>query len=331
MGRGKTLTVAEIERIKIFNEQGFCTAAIARQINRSFEVVRNYLRDPENYGKNQRGRTYRATTERERRVILREASNSALTARQIRNIAGTSASVQTVRRVIKASPNIKRRKMKKKPHLTGLHKEARLLFCRERLAWTREWNKIIFSDEKKFNLDGPDGFSYYFHDLRKEERFLTRRHSRVGGVMVWAAISYNGPVSITVLEGKQTAQSYKTLLEMERSNITEKMQDSNWILQQDNAPIHTARLVKTWLEDEHIVVLPWPACSPDLNIIENVWGWLVKQIYEGGRQFDSRNQLIEAIKAAWEQLSLDYIRRLYESLPRRLCEVLENRGGHTHY
>ena len=71
----------------------------------------------------------------------------------------------------------------------------------------------FFSNEKKFNIDGPDGYNYYFHDLRKEKLFLQRRHSREGGVMLWGAISYYGTIDLVFETEKMTGASYKRILE----------------------------------------------------------------------------------------------------------------------
>jgi hypothetical protein len=76
--------------------------------------------------------------------------------------------------------------------LTQRHRENRFHFARNHTAWQEQWNSIIFKDEKRFCLDSPDGYLYYFHDLRKEEEFAARRHRREAGVMVWGAISSKG-------------------------------------------------------------------------------------------------------------------------------------------
>ena len=56
------------------------------------------------------------------------------------------------------------------PHLNKGHKARREEGVREKVQWNVEkGTKVIFSDEKKFNLDGPDGFQYYWRDLRKDE------------------------------------------------------------------------------------------------------------------------------------------------------------------
>ena len=86
-------------------------------------------------------------------------------------------------------------KMQGKSRLTALHKK-RLQFGKDHMHWIQEWQNVIFSDEKKFNLDGPDCYSYHWNHL--DEKGVTRsKRNFVGGtVMVWGAFCYQGKLHI---------------------------------------------------------------------------------------------------------------------------------------
>ena len=86
--------------------------------------------------------------DRDKRAILRVASNSQLTTKQIMKKSSVSASVSSVRRVLLSCKDIKRLKLKKKPSLTTKHKAERLRFAKERMHWKMKWRRIVISDEK---------------------------------------------------------------------------------------------------------------------------------------------------------------------------------------
>ena len=65
-------------------------------------------------------------------------------------------------------------------------------WVKKKVTWTKEKREIVvFSDEKKFNLDGPDGSQCYWHDLRKKQLFSKRLFGG-GSVMVWGDFSASG-------------------------------------------------------------------------------------------------------------------------------------------
>ena len=95
-----------------------------------------------------------------------------------------------------------------------------------------------------------------------------------------------------------------------------------WFFQQDNASIHRARHTSNFLHANGVNLLRHPACSPDLNSIENVWGWIARDVYRNGKQYASKNELQEAILASWSNIPLSLIETLVSSMPQRIFEVI---------
>ena len=106
---------------------------------------------------------------------------------------------------------------------------------------------------------------------------------------------------------------------------------NGWRFQQDNAPIHTSNHTKNFFTDTDIEVLECPADSPDLNLIENLWGYLFQKVYIDFKQCENVECLKEAIAFAWDSIDSEYLQKLARSMPRRCTEVIERKGDCTHY
>ena len=95
--------------------------------------------------------------------------------------------------------------MVSKPILTKKHKSARLQFCRHNMQ--QNWNLVWYSDEKRFNLDGPHRANYYFHDLRKYPLIASKRQQGGVGTLVWGAFSTNKKYVNCVLQPRLSINS----------------------------------------------------------------------------------------------------------------------------
>ena len=97
---------------------------------------------------------------------------------------------------------------------------------------------------------------------------------------------------------------------------------------QDNAPSHVSKTSRTWLEAKGFSggrIMQWPANSPDLNPIENLWAIIKREIYKNGMQFHTNDDLWRAIEVASKDISRTTFRNLTESMDRRLIQVIEKK------
>ena len=298
MGRGKALSEYEKGIIDALNDNGLSLNKISRRLGRSRCVVRNYLNNKEGYGtRKSKGRPM-VVRDREKRRIINCASSTGASLAKIKANTEVGISRTTIWRVIKKSESFKYCKRMKAPKLTDAHIQRRLNWAIERVYWREEWKNVYFSDEKKWNLDGPDGFQYYWHDLRKEEEMAHSRQFGGGSVMTWAAFSFDCTTQIAFLNGRQDSRKYVQTLE----EFYRPLHGQATIFQQDNAPIHTSSYTREYFTNSAITVLDWPALSPDLNPIENCWGIMAREVYQNGRQFSDKRSLTLAIINAWRNI-----------------------------
>ena len=331
MGRGKKITEVEVKLIHNLHNDGFTNRKIAQNVNRSVDLVNKVLKTVDYHIKYKYKGKKPALTPREKRLLAKKASNSFKTCRSIAAEIGVKCSLRTVQRFIKSNPNLERKKIKRRPVLNKTHITNRLNFAKSHMHWTKEWRTVLFSDEKRFCLDGPDAYSYYFHNLKMPELNQMRRQQGGGGVMLWGVITSYGKSKFTIVEGTLNSASYLKLLNDEFLPFYKQLRRRNLTFQQDNARPHTAKDTIAWFESKKIKVMQWPARSPDLNIIENLWSTLSRIVYANGKQFNNISELKSAVLDACDQLRPNDITTLYDSLSNRMYETILKSGKYTHY
>ena len=110
------------------------------------------------------------------------------------------------------------------------------------------------------------------------------------------------------------------------------------IYQMDNTPIYMSNLVKEWLEIHGVWTLDFPSYLPNFNPIEYLWLALKRKIFElylelkhMGQSKEDLKCLIEACKEAWLAIDQGLMRRLINSMDRRLEAVKKAHGWQTKY
>ncbi|GFU69390.1 transposable element Tcb1 transposase [Trichonephila clavipes] len=178
--------------------------------------------------------------------------------------------------------------------LTRQLRTARLQWC-EHHNWTeQEWASVLYSDESRFSLSS---------DCRRQ--------------LIWreSGTAYR-------------PERYIDEVLLPHVRLFRGAVDDKFVFMDDNATCHRTLAVHNCLDSEGIHRLVWPARSPDLNPIENVWDALGRQV--SGRNYPptNKNTLIRALTEEWDKLPQQLLDNVVQSMVRRVKCCITLHGGH---
>jgi hypothetical protein len=289
--------------------------------------------------------------------ITANAINRRMPYWQVGQELGLPVSEHTIRKAVRRK-GMNRRVARVKPYLSESTHQRRLAYALERKSWTIwDWRFTFFTDESAM------------HILNKGRTFVTRapdeeyhmdcvvpNFQNVAGCMVWGAISgiYGAGKSLFLNTschfsltsciiigplifwdakwGTITAERFIYYVIPIIKNYMQK--HPGLTFQQDNAGAYRARATQRELLLQGIEQMYWPASSPDLNPIKNIWQILKERIR---RRLRSENrphsvyELQQLVREEWNKLTLEEIRRRIDTMPERMEAVIKNQGGHTSF
>ena len=175
MGWKPQLTVGERGLIVGFRESNWSIRQIAAGLKRSRDAIARFLPDPGAYRKKKCPGRLKKLTDAARRALVREAKKGKSSSSQLVKDLKLAVKPRRVRQVLHSTPHLRFKRMMRATLMEERHKRNRLEWAKVKVTWTQaDWRHVVWSDEKKFNLDGPGGFAFYWHDLRQSEEVFSK-------------------------------------------------------------------------------------------------------------------------------------------------------------
>ena len=338
-GPGRGVHLDESTRLRIVTlsqDAHWSTKQIAHKVNCSREAVSLVLSRYRERGtakdKPGRGRK-RKLSNRECKEMARQAKKGKPATELARTRAiktKKEVSRSTVSRALRKE-GLRNLKVKDVEALSAENKAERLKYSKDMKGY--DFKRVLFSDEKKFPL--RSGLDRQWMDPRRRVSKEVQRWPEK--IEVWGACGYYMKAPLYFWEGTMKAPLYQKIIKSGLKQSAMQFSDDcpadlrqNWVYLQDGARPHIAtksmKVLHKLVGDR---VTPHPANSPDLNLMEDVWSYLVHRLKTAN--IKTLQGLKRKIKEEYDAMPFSEFRKSVDSMPKRLqeCEMLQ--GARTHY
>lgn len=237
---------------------------------------------------------------------------------------------------------------KPKKGVSARNKTVRETFCNDNKD--RVWDNVMITDRKKFLFHHPGTSVKPVRWKKRGEKAAAYTVNRPMAVNVYMGLTKFGVTKSHMVAGTSnmktkhknkkgktarniTASEYeevvsKTLLP-EGNRIFSSQGITQWVLQQDNDPTHiAAEQAVAKFNGKHtttVSLLPkWPANSPDLSPIENLWAIVDKKVQAAGcKNFEEfQKKVVSELAGVSKKLSSKLMRGMHT----RLSDCLALKG-----
>lgn len=132
--------------------------------------------------------------------------------------------------------------------------------------------------------------------------------------MVWGTFTQRGISRLAILCGNQDSTKYTQTLKDYLLPFAAQYDDGSSVFQQENTCMCISNETKQRFASQNTNVMTWPACSLDLNPIENLWGILARRVYADYEQCATGKDLKESILSEWERLDRNLCQKLVRTM-----------------
>ena len=304
---------------------------IAKKFKRSENTIKNLLKKWNTTGSVERkkgtGRKRSLSTKQEKTLVREAKRNRKMTRKQLKLECGLNVCDSTITNYLHANGYYCRRTIAK-PFVSDQNQIKRLKFAQDHIQWRyNEWSKVMWSDESRFTLySNHQNYVWRKSDEKHNPECMKGTIGQQKSVMVWGCFGGKKLGKFHRIEGTLNYEKYYGILRYQmRDNGRKIFNGSKWLFQHDNAPPHKkANREAILLKSDLFDLMEWPAQSPDINPIENLWGIIETKTKD--RKCKNEDELFELLQQAWNEIQEETLEKLIQSMHKRCEQLIASNG-----